>query len=218
MDSLPDELLIQIASSLYSEPASIKNIDHVVSTDFLTCNAPLKSLSYVSWRWRRVVIDLLFQYVRITLDYSVWIQLDRGALDEMREREFATTLSGHDLRIYEGLCEEYKHTQNNSAEDCYILRRIPECDVFPKLLDFTVRLPQLPNSFKQFSHFIKLHSRGEKVGSVAVQTTFDMDRQFPPYKDGYAIQKLDLQINHQVNEIWGRIFDLLEPLRVVIVA
>jgi hypothetical protein len=69
MDSLPNELLMQIASHLDTEPPSVVKISHEPSSDLTHSDAtPLKDLSRVSWRLRKVVLSILFRYVRIPLD------------------------------------------------------------------------------------------------------------------------------------------------------
>jgi hypothetical protein len=69
MDSLPNELLMQIAAHLDTEPSSIVKFSHEPSSDLTHLDVtPLKDLSRVSWRLRRIVLPVLFRYIRIPLD------------------------------------------------------------------------------------------------------------------------------------------------------
>lgn len=69
MDNLPDELLLHIISYLDHGPPSTPHFfdepDPLTLTSFR--DQPLKELSLVSPRWRRIVKPLLFQYLRFTL-------------------------------------------------------------------------------------------------------------------------------------------------------
>ncbi|KAK7533471.1 hypothetical protein IWX49DRAFT_313855 [Phyllosticta citricarpa] len=69
MDSLPNELRLQILSYLDSEPPSATRFFDEPSPPFLTvsCRCDLKRLSLVSRSWRRIVIPSLFRHVRLFL-------------------------------------------------------------------------------------------------------------------------------------------------------
>jgi hypothetical protein len=60
MESLPNELLNQIAIHLDEQPPSITQFDYEPSVHITECDyTPLKNLSLVSWRWRNVTLGLL---------------------------------------------------------------------------------------------------------------------------------------------------------------
>src|SRR5262245_57412852 len=100
MDGLPNELLMHIASHLDSTPPSIARFAHEPSANFTSSDdASLKSLSQVSWRWRKIVLPILFRYSRIPLDKNPqWVPIDARILDNMQSQ--LTKLSSHELQVY----------------------------------------------------------------------------------------------------------------------
>ena len=69
LQNLPEELLLQVFECLDSVPPSglkSRQEPRLSLTD--ACQSPLKCVSSVSKRWRRVVLPMLFQHTRIRLD------------------------------------------------------------------------------------------------------------------------------------------------------
>ena len=114
MQALPNELLAQIASHLESQPPSITKFNHEPSADlaysYTEINTkPLESLSLVSWRWRKVVLPILFRFTRIALDKEPqWVPMDARLVDSMQLQ--LSSLSNHEFMLYTKLRSKFKAT------------------------------------------------------------------------------------------------------------
>ena len=133
LHALPNELLIQIATHLDIEPPSVNKFAHEPSTELTSSDStPLKNLSQVSWRWRKVVIPILFQYTRVVLDPNPqWVPLDARLIESMQGQ--LSTLSNHEFMIYTKLRSKFKSSSafafDQSFDDVLInLCRIQEGD------------------------------------------------------------------------------------------
>ena len=163
MEKLPNELLIEVASHLESKAPSVHKFSHE-PTAALTCSTvtPLKNLSLVSWRWRRIILPILFLYSRVPLDSNPqWVPIDARILDSMQGQ--LTKLSAHEFQIWKRMMGKFKSTTSDRAfdqefDDVLInLCRIEEDDNFLKSLPQILWFPHLPKSFTRFLGFIQKH-------------------------------------------------------------
>jgi hypothetical protein len=215
MDSLPNELFIQIASQLECQPPSIIKLAHEPSAELTTSACtPLKCLSQVSWRWRKIVLPILFTYSRIELDNEPqWVPLDARLIDNMQGH--LTTLSNHEFQIYHKMRSRIKSSSmfafDQTFDDLLInLCRIKEGDEFLKSVPHILWIPHLSKAFPSFTHFVSQYSLKHHIKSIVVHTNEE-------YKLHYA-STADAPLSRAVSEIWSQIFSCLEPIRVVVAA
>ncbi|KAF1831911.1 hypothetical protein BDW02DRAFT_28143 [Decorospora gaudefroyi] len=217
MQSLPNELLIQIASQLDLEPSSIIKIAHEPS-DQLTCSdsKSLKSLSQVSWRWRKIVLPILFRYARISLDEDPqWVPIDARLVDSMQEQ--MSKLSNHEFLIYTKMRGKLKSSSGSAFEEPFDdllidLCRVQDGDEFFKSLPSILWLPQLPKAFADFGRFVTQYTLKHHIKSVVVHT----DKE-----SGLRVRHIataDPPLDRAVSSIWNQVFSCLEPTRVVVAA
>ncbi|CAO2655449.1 Nn.00g105130.m01.CDS01 [Neocucurbitaria sp. VM-36] len=215
MDSLPNELFIQIASHLDSEPPSITKFAHEPSTKLTCCDfTPLKLLSQVSWRWRRIVIPILFRYSRISLDTEPqWVPIDARLVDSMQGQ--LTTLSNHEFQIYHRMRSKFKSSSTFAYDEAFDdllinLCRVQDGDEFLKSVPHILWLPHLPRTFPDFGQFVAQYSLKHHIKSIVVNTDKDYELRH--------VSTADAPLARAVSEIWSQIFSCLEPTRVVVAA
>lgn len=215
MESLPNELLIQIASQFDTEAPSVTNFPHEPSfhlTEFeLT---PLKLLSLVSWRWRKITLPILFRYSRISLDKEPqWVPIDARLVDSMQTE--LTKLSNHEFQIYHKMRSKFKSSSifayDEAFDDVLInLCRIQDGDDFLKAVPHILWLPHLPKAFDSFSRFVAQYDLKHHIKSVVVLTDKEYELRH--------VSTADAPLARAVADIWTAIFSHLEPIRVVVAA
>lgn len=215
MDSLPNELLIQIASHLDSEPPSITKFAHEPSTELTFCDrTPLKFLSQVSWRWRRIVQPFLFRYSRISLGTEPqWVPIDARLVDSMQDQ--LSTLSNHESQIYHKMRSKFKSSPTFAYHEVFDdllinLCRIQDGDEFLKSVPHILWLPHLPRAFAHFGRFVAQYSLKHHIKSIVVHT----DREY----ELRHVSTADASLARVVSDIWSQAFSCLEPARVVVAA
>ncbi|KAH7067674.1 hypothetical protein BKA63DRAFT_537065 [Paraphoma chrysanthemicola] len=215
MDSLPNELLIQIALHLDTEPPSIVKFTHEPSADVTESEAtPLKLLSLVSRRWRKIVLPYLFRYSRLALDKEPeWVPVDARLVDSMQTQ--LSTLSNHEFRIYHQMCNKFKSSSTFAYEEAFDdllinLCRVQEGDEFLKAVPPTIWLPHLPRSFKTFAAFVAQYDLKHHIKSVVVHTDKEYELRH--------VSAADAPLARTVAEIWTQVFQHLEPVRLVVAA
>lgn len=213
--ALPNELLIQIASHLDVEAPSIAKFAYEPSTELTSFgSSPLKVLSCVSWRWRKIVIPILFKHVRIPLDQNPqWVPLDARLIESMQGQ--LSTLSNHEFMIYTKMRSKFKSSSafafDQSFDDILInLCRIQEGDEFLKSSPTILWLPHLSSSFTDFSRLVSKYQLKQHIKSVVVHTDIEYGLRH--------VSTADAPLARAVNEIWTQIFNCLEPSRVVVAA
>ncbi|KAF1943792.1 hypothetical protein EJ02DRAFT_443103 [Clathrospora elynae] len=215
MESLPNELLIQIASHLDFEPPSIIKFAHEPSIR-LTCSdsTPLKSLSQVTWRWRKIVLPILFRYCRIALnDDPQWVPLDARLVDSMQGQ--LTKLSNHEFQIYQKMRTKFKSSSTFAFEESFDdllinLCRIQDGDDFLKSIPRIIWLPHLPKTFIVFGRFVAQYTLKHHIKSIVLHTDKEYELRH--------VSTADAPLARAVSEIWTQIFLHLEPTRVVVAA
>ncbi|OCK80480.1 hypothetical protein K432DRAFT_328158 [Lepidopterella palustris CBS 459.81] len=215
MESLPNELLIQIASFLDRDAPSVIKIFHEPSTDLtISEDQPLKALSRVSWRWRKIVIPILFRFARLELDRDPqWVPIDAKLLDNMQSN--IGTLSTHEMQIYLSMRNKLK-TSTFSAfdkdfDDLLVeLCRIQDGDHFLRSAPFTQWLPHLPKTFDAFSQFVSDYGLKKHIQSLVVFTDKEYELQHVARADG--------SLYYAVSNLWNQIFSALDPPRFVVAA
>ncbi|KAJ4990909.1 msf1 domain protein [Stagonosporopsis vannaccii] len=215
LHALPNELLIQIALHLDIEAPSFAKFAHEPSTDLTKSDCtPLKDLSRVSWRWRKIVVPILFKSVRVSLDPNPqWVPLDARLLESMQGQ--LSTLSDHEFMIYTKMRSKFKSSSafafDQAFDDVLInLCRIQEGDEFLKSSPTILWLPHLTSSFTDFTRTISKYQLNQHIKSVVVQTDIE-----------YALRHVataDAPLARAVAEIWSQIFTALDPHRVVVAA
>ncbi|USP81866.1 hypothetical protein yc1106_09140 [Curvularia clavata] len=213
--ALPNELLAQIAAHLDQEPPSITKFSHEPS-ELLTHSdcISLKSLSQVSWRWRKIVLPILFRYSRIPLDDEPqWVPMDARLVDSMQEN--LTKLSNHEFLIYTKLRSKFKSSSvfafEPAMDDVLInLCRIQEGDEFLKSVPNILWLPHLPKSFANFCRFVAHYTLKHHIRSVVVHTKKEYELRH--------VSTADLPLARGVSDIWTQVFSHLEPTRVIVAA
>lgn len=215
MDSLPNELLIQIASQLDIDPPSVSKFRHEPTPQLIISDdIPLKCLSQVSWRWRKIVLPVLFRYSRIALDPEPqWVPVDARLVDSMQGQ--LTKLSNHEFMIYTKMRGKFKSSSafayGENFDDLLInLCRIQDGDEFLKSVPRIVWLPHLPKSFVGFARFVEQCTLKHHIKSVVVYANQE-------YELGHVLTA-DASLSRAVNEIWSQVFSHLEPARVVVAA
>ncbi|KAH8722437.1 hypothetical protein GQ44DRAFT_774935 [Phaeosphaeriaceae sp. PMI808] len=213
IESLPNELLIQIASHLDTEPPSITKFAHEPSTHLTESDStPLKFLSIVSWRWRKITLPMLFRYSRIALDKEPqWVPIDARLVDSMQTQ--LTTLSNHEFQIYHKMRSKFKSSSAFAYEEAFDdllinLCRIQEGDEFLKVVPHTLWLPHLPKTFETFSKFVVKYDLKHHITSVVIHT----DKEYELRHVSIA----DAPLSRAVADIWSSIFHHLEPTRLVV--
>ncbi|OAL46346.1 hypothetical protein IQ07DRAFT_147221 [Pyrenochaeta sp. DS3sAY3a] len=216
MDLLPTELWIQIASHLDTEPPSIVKFDHEPSPQLTHADVtPLKTLSCVSWPWRKVVLPLLFRYSQIALDSEPqWVAMDARLIENMQAQ--LTSLSSHELFVYQKMLNKVKsmsleYAYHASYDDSLInLCRVQDGDAFLQTVPNMFWLPHLPKSFSAFTTFVAHHRLKRHVRSVVVHTEKEYELRY--------VATAEAPLAQLVKDIWTQIFTHLEPLRVVVAA
>ncbi|RYN97759.1 hypothetical protein AA0120_g2739 [Alternaria tenuissima] len=219
MQALPNELLAQIASHLESQPPSITKFNHEPSADlafsYTEINTkPLKSLSLVSWRWRKVVLPILFRFTRIALDKEPqWVPMDARLVDSMQLQ--LSSLSNHEFMLYTKLRSKFKATTGEAfapaMDDVLIqLFRIQDGDEFLKTTPSIVWLPHLSKDFNNFSRFVTGNKLKHHIKSVVLHTDKEYDLRH--------VSTAQEPLAREVTDIWNKVFDILEPTRVVAAA
>jgi hypothetical protein len=215
MDSLPNELLAQIAAQLDISAPSIAKFAHEPSAQ-LTCSesAPLKSLSRVSWRYRKIVLPILFKYSRLELDPTPqWVPLDARLIESMQHQ--LTTLSNHELTIYHKMRSKFKSSSvfafDEAFDDLLInLCRVQESDNFLKTAPSILWLPHLSGTFEAFERFVAQYALKHHIKSVVVHTEREYELRH--------VSTADAPLARAVAEIWAQVFSVLEPTRVILAA
>ncbi|KAF2627286.1 hypothetical protein BU25DRAFT_341961 [Macroventuria anomochaeta] len=215
LHALPSELLIQIASHLDIEAPSIAKFAHEPSTELTVADAtPLKNLSRVSWRWRKVVIQILFKYTRVPLDPNPqWVPLDARLIESMQGQ--LSTLSNHEFMIYTKMRSKFKSSSafafDQSFDDILInLCRIQEGDEFLKSSPTILWLPHLNSSFTDFGRIVSKYQLKQHIKSIVVHTDIEYGLRH--------VSTADAPLARAVAEIWTQIFTYFEPTRVVVAA
>jgi hypothetical protein len=215
MNSLPNELLIQIATHLDSEAPSITRFAYEPSAHLTNSDTTyLKTLSLVSWRWRKIILPILFHYSRVSLDEErQWVPIDARLVDSMQTQ--LTTLSNHEFQIYHKMRSKFKTSSTSAYEEAFDdllinLCRIQDGDDFLKAVPHSLWLPHLPKTFESFTSFVAQYDLKHHIKSVVVHT--DQEYQLR------HVSTADAPLARAVADIWSLIFRHLEPFRVVVAA
>jgi hypothetical protein len=215
MESLPNELLIQIASHLDTEAPSLTRFACEPSANLTSCDStPLKFLSLVSWRWRKIILPILFRYSRIALDKeSQWVPIDARLVDSMQTQ--LTKLSNHEFMIFNKMRSKFKSSSifayGESFDELLInLCRVQEGDEFLKSVPQILWLPHLPSAFEVFKMFVAQYDLKTHVQSVVVHT--DKEYQLR------HVSTAEAPLARAVADIWSAVFNALDPTRVVVAA
>jgi hypothetical protein len=211
MNKLPNELLIQIASHLDRKAPSVAKFAHEPTADLTVADSiPIKSLSQVSWRWRKIVLPILFRYSRIALDNeSQWVPMNAQLLVGMELQ--LTKLSDHEFMIYtkmRGISKSNPTFFRESINEVMTsLCRIQDGDDFFKSVPNILWLPHLPKTFADFSRFVSQYTLKHHIKSIVVHTNSEEQRPIP-------ISSL----SRSVSSLWTQILSCLEPTRIVVAA
>jgi hypothetical protein len=216
MDTLPNELLLQIASHLDTAPPSITKFSHEPSSDLaFSDQTPLKNLSRVSWRLRKIALPVLFHYARIPLDTNPqWVPIDARILDNMQSQ--LTKLSNHELQVYQRMRSKFKSSSSFAYEEAFDdllinLCRIEEGDEFLRSVPHILWFPHLPKKLlADFSKFVGQYTLKHHIKSVVIYTNKEYELRH--------VMTADAHLSTAVTEIWSQIFSSLNPLRVVVAA
>ncbi|KAF2252141.1 hypothetical protein BU26DRAFT_252002 [Trematosphaeria pertusa] len=215
MDSLPNELFIQIAAHLDIEPPSVAKFAHEPSADITCANeTPLKCLSQVSWRWRKIVVPILFRYTRIPLDKNPqWVPIDARLLESMQGQ--LTKLSCHEVQIYGRMRSKMKSSSLFAFEEAFDdllinLCRIEDGDEFLKSAPNILWFPHLPPTFADFVRFVRQYELKHHIRSIVVYAEKEYELRH--------ISTADAHLARVVAELWDQIFFRLEPARLVVAA
>jgi hypothetical protein len=215
LNALPNELLIQIASHLDVDAPSVAKFAHEPSTELTESDyKALKNLSQVCWRWRKVVVPLLFSAIRVPLDRNPqWVPLDARLIESMQSQ--LSTLSNHEFMIYTKMRSKFKSSSafafDRAFDDILInLCRIQEGDEFLKSSPTVLWLPHLSGGFADLGHVISKYQLKQHIKSVVVHTDIEYGLRH--------VSTADASLSRAVAEIWTQIFTSLEPTRVVVAA
>lgn len=174
-------------------------------------STPLKTFSLVSWKWRRIVLPLLFRFLRIPLDENLnTVFIDPVTLDSMRSQQ--SQLSPHELQVY----QEHKDLLERMEQGALPRRqlnalleipvRVREEDQLLKQCLNLRWLPYIATGFEDFLEFLSKFGLKEHVKSVAVYTGKTNDS---------PINEL---MKETVHKLWDKVFTNLDPSRFVIAA
>ncbi|CAI6340869.1 unnamed protein product [Periconia digitata] len=213
---LPNEILLQITAHLDSPAPSIAKFAHEPSTTLTDADqTPLKNLSCVSWRWRKIVLPMLFRYSRIQLDPTPqWVPIDARILDNMQGQ--LTKLSNHEFQVYQHMRSKFKSSSifayDESFDDLLInLCRIDDGDEFLKSIPDILWFPHLPKSdFLHYAEFVQQYELKYHIKNVVIYTDKSYELRHVSTAEAY--------LSKVVKEIWSTIFQVLEPTRVVVSA
>ncbi|KAF2438590.1 hypothetical protein P171DRAFT_371739 [Karstenula rhodostoma CBS 690.94] len=216
MERLPNELLVSIASHLDVDAPSVKKFSHEPTARLtVSDDTPLKNLSQVSWRWRKILLPILFRYSRIPLDPSPqWVPIDARILDNMQGQ--LTKLSNHEIQIYTRMMSKFKATGTGSAfdqafDDVLInLCRVEDDDKVLKSVPHILWFPHLFKNFAQFLQFVEQYDLKNHIKNIVVYT--DKEYQLR------HVSTADAPLAHAIHEIWDQIFSNLDPNRLVVAA
>jgi hypothetical protein len=216
MERLPNELLISIASHLDVEAPSVTKFSHEPTARLTHADeTPLKGLSRVSWRWRKILLPILFRYSRIPLDPSPqWVPIDARILDSMQGQ--LTKLSTHEFQIYTRMMNKFKATSTSSAfdqafDDVLInLCRVEDDDNILKSVPNILWFPHLPKIFAHFVRFIGQYDLKKHIKNIAIYT--DKEYQLR------HVATADAPLAQAIYELWDQVFSNLNPDRLVVAA
>jgi hypothetical protein len=215
MDALPNELLIQIALHFDTDAPSVTRFSHEPSEHLTESEyTPLKILSCISWRWRKITLPILFRYSRIALDKEPqWVPIDARLVDSMQTQ--LSKLSNHEFQIYHKMRSKFKSSANSAYEETFDdllinLCRIQDGDNFLKEAPDILWLPHLTNAFDNFATFMAQYGLKHHIKSVVVHT--DKEYQLR------HVSTADAPLARAVVDIWSTVFRHLEPTRVVVAA
>ena len=215
MEALPNELLIQIASYLDSEPPSVKKFTHEPS-DNLTISEDhsLKALSRVSWKWRNVTIPILFRFSRIELESNPqWVPVDARLFENMQSQ--LGTLSAHEMQIYQSMMSKLKSStcstfEEGSGDLLVEFCRIQDDDHFLRSSPFTQWFPQLPKTFRTFATFVSDYGLKRHIESAVVYTNKEYELR--------PIARADASLYYAISDLWNQIFSCIDPVRLIVAA
>ncbi|KAH4843444.1 hypothetical protein HBI26_215980 [Parastagonospora nodorum] len=215
MESLPNELLIQVASQFDTEAPSVTKFAHEPSSHLTECDfTPLKLLSLVSWRWRKITLPILFRNSRISLDKEPqWVPIDARLVDSMQTQ--LTKLSNHEFQIYHKMRSKFKSSSTFAYDEAFDdllinLCRIQDGDDFLKAVPHILWLPHLPKAFDSFARFVAQYDLKHHIKSVVVHTDKEYELRH--------VSTADAPLARAVADVWTTIFSHLEPVRVVVAA
>ncbi|KAF2257634.1 hypothetical protein CC78DRAFT_205835 [Lojkania enalia] len=215
VNSLPNELLIQIATHLDTLPPSVQKFAHEPSIELTHQDeTPLKSLSLVSWKWRKIVLPILFHYSRIPLDrHPQWVPIDARLLENMQSQ--LTNLSNHEMQIFHKMRSKFKSSSmfafDESFDDLLInLCRVHDGDNFLKSVPNILWLPHLPNNFMAFVRLASRHNLKHHIKSIVLYSDKDYELRH--------VATADAPLARAVAEIWSQVFFAFDPYRVVVAA
>ncbi|PSN66556.1 hypothetical protein BS50DRAFT_496157 [Corynespora cassiicola Philippines] len=215
MDTLPNELLDQIALNLDDEPPSVYKFSHEPSTQLTSSKVTnLKALSLVSWKWRKITLPILFRFCQIRLDPDPqWVPIDARLIESMQGQ--LTRLSNHEFLIYQKMRSKLKTSSvfafGEAFDDLLMnLCRVQDGDDFLKSAPHVLWLPHLPPRFSIFAQFVACNNLKNRIKSLVVYTEKEYELRH--------VATADAPLSRAVTELWTRIFLHLEPLRVVVAA
>ncbi|KAF2490097.1 hypothetical protein BU16DRAFT_531432 [Lophium mytilinum] len=223
MGALPTELLLHIFSCLDIPPPSVLKFSQTPTKDLPSAtSSPLKALSLTCRQFHTLVTPLLFRHVVLRLDDTpTWLPVDEDTLNAMQP--VFKTLSAHERDIYTRMRKNIAKSFQRVIEG----REIGEMEEFIWIRDddhwfaqssAAVGVPQLPSCFEDFQAFLS-KERGpgyppliDKVESLVIVASKKYDHTHKTFRNAEAA------LHQAVTDLWARVFDVLDPVRVVVVA
>ena len=215
IQSLPNELLLQIISYFDCEPPSISKFSHEPSSALTVSDyTPLKSLSLVSRRWRSLALSTLFRYTRIDLNEEPrWVPINARLIESMQGH--LSKLSDHEMHIYQKMRNIQKSSAMFAFDEMFDDLLVSYCcvqkdDEFLKSAPLIHWLPSLSKTFPTFSRFVEQYGLKRHIESVIVHTAMEYELRH--------VSTSDAPLRKAVSDIWSQLLSCLEPTRVVVAA
>ncbi|KAF2104802.1 hypothetical protein NA57DRAFT_51603 [Rhizodiscina lignyota] len=217
-DSLPDELLLQVFSHLElseGSPPSMRKFDQEPSFHLTSApETPLKDLSTVCQRWRRILLPQLFEYSRIKLSScSEWLVFSEDLLRYCRHhingRPGRTENEDDIIRSLELFLDG--SVPFSPDRNALPIRLIRQNDSYmrksPK--HFRKWIPCTDGTVSDFLSFVAQKDISKYVKSLVVLAGTAME-DFSEIPYNCAAR--------EVENLWRTVFGALKPERVVVVA
>ncbi|KAK5704810.1 hypothetical protein LTR17_021574 [Elasticomyces elasticus] len=225
IESLPEELLVQIFGCLDHEPPSLLNLREEPSLKLVASDLkPLKQTSLVSKRWRRLTLPLLFKYARLQLDAPPrpqWSECEvcrDGYLDRPEEGwiESGSYDNGIDIYHEEIMAEAFSQLSNKPTLQTSHVD--PTAEVQGELTRHILLhwAPRFYHTLKDFLNFLTCHELVLKVESFVLYTGPMLSGKFDrfPHRAG-----ADRDWRYRcAAAFWQHLLSVLDPRRVVILA
>ena len=223
LGTLPNEILLQVFDQLGLEDVVVPSriVTEQPSPEILSrTDCPLKDLTTVCKKWRRLLLDKLFKHSRLSLDDEPrWLIFRPSMLRKLKGRELSEDEFSLSEIVQAHLEQGHLH-HDMDGYDIYGMRYIPDgmryIPVGDRLGwihdgDIKVWLPSARRNLQPFLEFIKRNGLERKVASVLVYTAQDCGR---------AVELHDVAslIARETCKLWKTLFSTLDPDRVVIAA